>query len=95
MSDRAKAAVDALKEPGMRGPDRSAPHEEETRAPERRSGPERGSGPERRQNPAWPTSRFAGFPASGAATGRTAIFTALESLVSREHAEHKRDGCSS
>jgi hypothetical protein len=41
MSDKAKAAVDALKEPGMKGPDRSAPPEEETRARERRSGPER------------------------------------------------------
>jgi hypothetical protein len=41
MSDKAKAAVDALKEPGMKGPDRSAPSEEETRARERRSGPER------------------------------------------------------
>ena len=42
MSDKAKAAADALKEPGMKGPDRSAPPGEETRARERRSGPERG-----------------------------------------------------
>jgi hypothetical protein len=56
MSDKAKAAVDALKEPGMKGPDRSAPPGEEPRvkgpdrsappgeeprAPEHRSGPER------------------------------------------------------
>ena len=41
MSDKAKAAVDALKDPGRQGPDRSAPPEEETRARERRSGPER------------------------------------------------------
>jgi hypothetical protein len=41
MSDKAKAAVDALKEPGMKGPDRSAPPDEETRAREGRSGPER------------------------------------------------------
>lgn len=56
MSDKAKAAVDALKEPGMKGPDRSAPPgeeprvegadrptppREEPRAPEHRSGPER------------------------------------------------------
>jgi hypothetical protein len=41
MSDKAKAAVDALKEPGMKGPDRSAPPDEEPRARERRSGPER------------------------------------------------------
>lgn len=39
MSDKAKAAVDALKEPG--GPDRGAPPNEETQARERRSGPER------------------------------------------------------
>jgi hypothetical protein len=37
----AKAAVDALKEPGMKGPDRSAPPDEETRAREGQSGPER------------------------------------------------------
>jgi len=41
MSDKAKAAVDALKEPGMKGPDRSAPPDEEPRARERGSGPER------------------------------------------------------
>jgi hypothetical protein len=41
MSDKAKAAVDALKEPGMKGPDRSTPPDEETRAREGRSGPER------------------------------------------------------
>lgn len=41
MSDKAKAAVDALKEPGMKGPDRSVPPDEETRAGEGRSGPER------------------------------------------------------
>jgi hypothetical protein len=41
MSDKAKAAVDGLKEPGMKGPDRSAPPDEEPRARERRSGPER------------------------------------------------------
>jgi hypothetical protein len=41
MSDKAKAAVDALKEPGVKGPDRSAPPGEETRAREGRSGPER------------------------------------------------------
>jgi hypothetical protein len=39
MSDKAKAAVDALKEPG-KGPDRSAPPAEGTHAPERQSGPE-------------------------------------------------------
>jgi hypothetical protein len=38
MSDKAKAAVDALKEPGQ---DRSAPPAEQTRAREGRSGPER------------------------------------------------------
>jgi hypothetical protein len=42
VSDKAKAAADALKEPGTKGPDRSAPPEEHTRAGERRSGPERG-----------------------------------------------------
>jgi hypothetical protein len=41
MSDKAKAAVDALKEPGMKGPDRSAPPGEEPRAGEGRSDPER------------------------------------------------------
>jgi hypothetical protein len=41
MSDKAKAAVDALKEPGTNRPDRSAPPEEETRARDGRSGPER------------------------------------------------------
>jgi len=41
MSDKAKAAVDALKEPGAKDPDRSATPEEETRASERRSAPER------------------------------------------------------
>jgi hypothetical protein len=41
MSDKAKAAVDALKEPGMKGPDRPAPPDEETRAREGRPGPER------------------------------------------------------
>jgi hypothetical protein len=41
MSDKAKAAVDALKEPGMKGPDRSAPPDEEPQARERGSGPER------------------------------------------------------
>jgi hypothetical protein len=41
MSDKAKAAVAALKDPGMQGPDRSAPPDEETRARERGSGPER------------------------------------------------------
>ena len=41
MSDKAKSAVDALKEPGLKGPDRSAPPEEETHAREGRSGPER------------------------------------------------------
>jgi hypothetical protein len=46
MSDKAKAAVDALKEPGMQGPDRSASPDEETRAPETRAR-ERRSGPER------------------------------------------------
>jgi hypothetical protein len=40
MSDKAKAAVDALKEPG-KGPDRSAPPEEQTPARERGSGHER------------------------------------------------------
>jgi hypothetical protein len=38
MSDKAKAAVDALKEPGVQGPDRSAPPEEQTRGRERGSG---------------------------------------------------------
>jgi hypothetical protein len=38
MSDKAKAAVDALKEPGTKGPDRSAPPDEQTRAREGRSG---------------------------------------------------------
>jgi hypothetical protein len=41
ISDKAKAAVDAVKEPGMKDPDRSAPPEAETPAGERRSGPER------------------------------------------------------
>jgi len=41
MSDKAKAAVDALKEPGMKGPDRSAPPDEKTRAGEGRAGSER------------------------------------------------------
>jgi hypothetical protein len=41
MSDQAKAAVDALKEPGTKGPDRSAPPDEQTRAREGRSGHER------------------------------------------------------
>jgi hypothetical protein len=41
ISDKAKAAVDALKEPGTQGPDRSAPPDEEPRAREGRSGPER------------------------------------------------------
>jgi hypothetical protein len=41
MSDKAKAAVDALKEPGMKGPDRSASPDEETGTGERRSDPER------------------------------------------------------
>jgi hypothetical protein len=41
MSDKAKAAVDALKEPGANNPDRSAPPEEETHARERQSGPGR------------------------------------------------------
>ena len=39
MSDKAKAAADALKDPGARGPEGSAPSEETTRAGERRSGP--------------------------------------------------------
>jgi hypothetical protein len=38
---KAKAAVDALKEPGMKGPDRSAPPDEETRTRDHRSGPAR------------------------------------------------------
>ena len=48
MSDKAKAAVDALKDPGVKGPDRSAPPEE-TGAPERSpsTGPEPSPGPER------------------------------------------------
>ena len=41
MSDKAKAAVDALKEPGMKGPDRPAAPDEETPAGEGRSAPER------------------------------------------------------
>jgi hypothetical protein len=41
MSDKAKAAVDALKEPGMKGPDRSAPPDEQTPAREGGSGTER------------------------------------------------------
>jgi hypothetical protein len=41
MSDKAKAAVDALKEPGTQGPDRSAPPEQEQRTRERPPGPER------------------------------------------------------
>jgi hypothetical protein len=41
MSDKAKAAADALKEPGAQNPDGSATPEEETRASERRSTPER------------------------------------------------------
>jgi hypothetical protein len=41
MSDKAKAAADALKEPGVKNPERSARPEEETRAGERPSGPER------------------------------------------------------
>jgi hypothetical protein len=41
MSDKAKAAVDALKEPGMKGPDRSAPPDKEPGAGEGRSGSER------------------------------------------------------
>jgi hypothetical protein len=40
LSDKAKAGVDALKEPGMKGPDRSAPPQEQARDSERRSGPE-------------------------------------------------------
>jgi hypothetical protein len=40
MSEKAKAAADALKEPGMKGPDRSA-SPGETREREPRSGPER------------------------------------------------------
>jgi hypothetical protein len=40
-SDKAKAAVDALKEPGMKGPDRSGAPDEEKGAGERRSDPER------------------------------------------------------
>lgn len=40
MSDKAKAAVDALKDPGVKGPDRSA-SPEETGAPDRSPGPER------------------------------------------------------
>jgi hypothetical protein len=38
ISDQAKAAVDALKEPGMKGPDRTVPPDEKTRAGEGRSG---------------------------------------------------------
>ena len=41
MSDKAKAAVDALKDPGTKGPDRSAPPEQEPRPREHRSDPER------------------------------------------------------
>jgi hypothetical protein len=41
MSDKAKAAVDALKDPGTKGPDRSAPPDQEPRSREHRSGPER------------------------------------------------------
>jgi hypothetical protein len=41
MSDKAKAAVDALKEPGMKGPDRSASPDKEPGAGEGGSGPER------------------------------------------------------
>jgi hypothetical protein len=41
MSDKAKAVVDALKEPGAKNPDSSATREEETRASERPSAPER------------------------------------------------------
>jgi hypothetical protein len=41
LSDKAKAAVDALKEPGAQGPDRSA-------APDSPDRPERTPGPERR-----------------------------------------------
>lgn len=40
MSDKAKDAVDALKDPGVQGPDRSAPPGE-TDAPDRTPGPER------------------------------------------------------
>jgi hypothetical protein len=32
MSDKAKAAADALKDPGAKGPERSAPREKTTRA---------------------------------------------------------------
>ena len=41
MSDKAKAAADALKEPGMKGREGSASPEGETHARERQSGPER------------------------------------------------------
>jgi hypothetical protein len=41
MSDKAKAAVDALKEPGRKDPDRSAAPDEETGAGEGPPGPER------------------------------------------------------
>jgi hypothetical protein len=40
MSDKAKAAVDALKEPGLKGPDRSA-SPEDAPARDRPPGPER------------------------------------------------------
>ena len=41
MSDKAKSAVDALKDPGVKGPDRSA-------SPEKADAPDRSPGPERR-----------------------------------------------
>ena len=41
MSDKAKAAADALKDPGAKGAERSAQPEETTRARDRRSGSER------------------------------------------------------
>ena len=41
MSDKAKAAADALKDPGAKGPERSAQPGETTRAGEPRSGAER------------------------------------------------------
>jgi hypothetical protein len=69
MSDKAKAAVDVLKEPGMKGPDRSAPPKEETPRPRAPVWPGAPIGP------GFVDERFAGLPASGAATGRRAIST--------------------
>ena len=60
MSDKAKAAVDALKEPGVKGPDRSASAREETDAPDRSAGLAR-SADRTRRSPTAPLRRLAGF----------------------------------